>query len=390
MPNECCLENLNGVRVDLNSYDTDTDYSEEARLLHQALLHACDEPSVLLTYRPAEFLTSVYFPRTGITQYLGVFDGLAKMLEHKPFVETSLRRAKINVIDWRYFADEDMPRLAEAISRRPHVLRINRSSGGKGLVLASSPEELLKILPSHSDRFIGAAPLLSPNIPLNIGACVFGDGSVTPHTPSLQLIGVDSCTGRQFGYCGNDWGKVRELDSGVLNSLEEMTLNVGHWLYGMGYVGAFGIDALFYQGEVYLAEINVRFQGSSAISAELDSQMDIPDIYDDHLAAFLNLPASALTHVCDLAHEQPPTSQIIYHNSQTQELELRANALDVHTSLHLDLLPAQGIRVAPEGILFKVVVNDSVTNDGQSLPENLCKELAKLKGSLFSTVFASR
>jgi hypothetical protein len=343
-----------------------------------------------MTYRPAEFLTSVYFPRTDITQYLGVFDGLATMLEHKPFVETSLRDAKIHVIDWRYFADEDMPRLAEAISHRPHVLRINRSSGGKGLILARSPEELLTILPSHSDRFLGAAPFLDPNIPLNIGACVFRDGSVTLHTPSLQLIGLDCCTGRQFGYCGNDWGRVRELDLGVLDSLEEMALNIGHWLYGMGYIGAFGIDAIVHQGKVFLAEINVRFQGSSATSAELDSQMNIPDIYDDHMAALFNLSAPAPLHVRDLACEQPPTSQIFCYNPRAQELELGANPVAVRTSFQLDLLPAPGIRVAQEGILFKAVVNGSVTNDGQSLPQNLRDELETLKAYLFTTIPAPR
>jgi len=312
------------------------------------------------------------------------------MLEHKPFVETSLRDAKVPVIDWRYFADEDMPRLAEAISHRPHVLRVNRSSGGKGLVLARSPEELQAILPSHSDRFIGAAPFLHPNIPLNIGACVFRDGSVALHTPSLQLIGVDYCTGRQFGYCGNDWGRVRDLDRKVLNLLEEMVLNVAHWLYEVGYVGAFGIDALLYQGEVFLTEVNVRFQGSSATSAELDSQMDMPDIYTDHMAAFLDLPAPKPIHVRDLVREQPPTSQIFCYNCHAQEVELSTNEIAVRTSFQLGLLPAPGIRVAQEGILFKAVVNGSVTNDGQSLPQNLCDELETLKARSFTTVPTSR
>lgn len=386
MPNECCLETISRVRVDLNSYHTDVDKSEEARMLHQALLQACDEPSVLMTYRTAEFLTSVYFPRMEITQYLGVFDGLTTMLEHKPFVETSLREAKISVIDWRYFADEDMPRLAEAIGHGPHVLRVNRSSGGKGLTLARTPEELRTILPSHCDRFLGAAPFLDPNIPLNIGACVFADGSVTLHSPSLQLIGLDCCTARQFGYCGNDWARVRDLDGDVLDSLEEMALSSGHWLHSMGYVGAFGIDAILHQGQVFLSEINVRFQGSSAVSAELDCQMDIPDIYSDHMAAFLNLSAPPLIHVRDLVREQPATSQVICYNRNSTEVVRGTNQLDCRTSYLLDLLPSPGIRVAQEGILFKVVVNGPVTNDGHTLPQSLRSELGTLQTKLFTTI----
>ena len=386
MPDECCLETLTGLRVDLDTYHTDGDYSEEARLLHRSLLRACDEPSILVTYRPAEFVTSVYFPRTGTTQYLGVFDGLAAMLEHKPLVETSLRDAGVTVLGWRYFADEDMRRLAEAIARKPHVLRVNRSSGGKGLVLARSAEELQAILPSHTDRFIGAAPFLYPNTPVNIGACVFRDRSVTLHTPSLQLIGLDCCTDRPFGYCGNDWGRIGDLEPQVLDGLEEMTLMSGHWLHRMGYLGAFGVDAVVHEGRVFLSEINVRFQGSSAVSAELDSQMDLPDIYCDHIAAFLDLPAPPPMRVRELVREQASASQIICYNRHDHELTLSHNHLRPSTAFQLELLPAPGVGLREHAILFKAIVNGTVTGDGLSLSQELCDELEALKLRLFGIV----
>ena len=384
MPDECCLEILRGLRMDLDTYHTDRDYSEEARLLHRSLLRACDEPSILVTYRPAGFLTSVCFPRMETTQYLGVFDGLCAMLEHKPFVETALRDAGVPVIGWNYFADEDIPRLAEDIAREPHVLRVNRSSGGKGLVLAQSPEELQAVLPSHSDRFIGAAPFLHPNTPLNIGACIFRDGSVTLHTPSLQLIGLGCCTDRQFGYCCNDWARIRDLEPQVLDALEEMTLMSGHWLHKMGYLGAFGVDAVVHQGRVSLSEINVRFQGSSAISAELDSQMDMPDIYCDHMAAFLDLMATPPMRVRDLVQEQASASQVICYNTHDHELTLAHNDLGARAPHQLDLLPAPGIRLDEDAILFKAVVEGPVTTDGLSLSQDICDELEALKLHLFT------
>lgn len=386
MPDECCLETLTGLRVDLDTYHTDGDHSKEAGLLHESLLRACDEPSVLITYRPAEFLTSVYLPRTGIAEYLGLFDGLTAMLEHKPFVETSLRSAGVSIIDWSYFADEDMPRLAEAITRKPHVLRVNRSSGGKGLVLARTPDELQAVLPVHSDRFIGASPYLEHSVPLCIGACVFPDGSVTMHTPSIQLIGLDCCTARQFGHCGNDWGAIRDLDRKTLDELEEMALVTGRWLHRMAYVGAFGIDALLHQGAVLLSEINVRFLGSSAISAQLDSQMDLPDIYCDHIAAFLNLPASSTMRVRDLVREQAPVSQIVCHNPHAQELVYVEPDSGGHTHLQLDLLPAMDTRIAQDAILFRTVVDGSITSDGLSLSQDLSAELERLKDQMFAEV----
>ena len=386
MPNECCLETLTGFRVDLDTYHTDRDSSEGARLLHHSFLRACDEPSILMTYRPAEFLTSVCFPRLATTQYLGVFDGLCAMLEHKPFVETSLRAAGVPVVGWRYFADEDMPRLAELINHEPHVLRVNRSSGGKGLVLAQSPEELQAIWPSHTDRFIGAAPLLHPSVPLNIGACVFPDGSVTLHTPSVQLIGLECCTGRQFGYCGNDWGAMRGLEPQLLDRLQEVVLQSGRWLSRMGYIGAFGIDALLHRGDVLLSEVNARFQGSSAISAELDSQMDLPDIYQDHMAAFLGLPAPPVVHMRDLVREQAATSQIICYNCSNREVVLRDTYAGTSTLVRVDLLPRPGIRLAQDAILFKAVVNHSVTGDGLSLSQDLHDKVVVLASHLFTGV----
>ena len=386
MPDECCLETLTGLRVDLDTYHTDRDYSEEARMLHRSLLRACDEPSILVTYRPAEFLTSVYFPRLATTQYLGVFDGLAAMLEHKPFVETALCEAGVPVVGWSYYADEDIPWLTEAIAREPHVLRVNRSSGGKGLVLANSPEELQAMLPSHSDRFIGVAPYLHPNTPVNIGACVFRDGSVTVHTPSLQLIGLNCCTDRQFGYCGNDWARIRDLDAQVLDKLEEITFIAGRWLHMMGYLGAFGVDAVVHQGRVFLSEINVRFQGSSAVSAELDSQMDLPDIYCDHIAAFLNLPASPPMRVRDLVREQALASQIICYNRHDHEMTLSHDRPGAGRAFQLDLLPAPGIRSCEHAILFKALFSGPVTSDGLSLAQDICDDLEALESHLFAGI----
>ena len=110
-------------------------------------------------------------------------------------------------------------------------------------------------------RFIAAAPYLVPNIPLNVNACVFSDSLVSLHSPSFQLIGLPGFTSRTFGYCGNDFAQVRELEGNVLDQLEHIVLESGKWLAGKGYVGAFGVDALLCKGQVYLTEINPRFQG---------------------------------------------------------------------------------------------------------------------------------
>ena len=93
------------------------------------------------------------------------------------------------------------------------------------------------------------------------------------------MIGIPGSTLNTFGYCGNDFTRIRELDVTVLQALQEMTIRAGRWLSSMGYVGAFGVDALLHEGEVFLTEVNPRYQGSSLLSSHLDAALDRPDVF---------------------------------------------------------------------------------------------------------------
>lgn len=365
--NEESLETIRQHRVDLNAYNTDADTSEEARRLHRALMRTCDAPCVLTTYRPSGFLASVCYPRINSVQYAGMFHERLAAFEHKTWVETQLRRAGVNVVPWQYVADEEISVIAEAVARGAHVLRANRSSGGAGVQLIRTLDELATHWPAHRDGFLAVAPYLEGNVPLNVNACLFPDGSVTLHAPSFQLIGLRACTGRTFGYCGNDFARVRDLDVKVLDALEDLVLQAGRWLHKERYVGVFGVDALLHNGRIYLAEINARFQGSSAVAADLAVQMDLPDLFADQLAAFLDLDAPPPIRLRDLAREQPPVSQVICYNRSVYPVRRRTDELLDRVPLKPQLLPTSDIDVAPEGMLFKVVPSGAVTNDGQSL-----------------------
>jgi formate-dependent phosphoribosylglycinamide formyltransferase (GAR transformylase) len=67
-------------------------------------------------------------------------------------------------------------------------------------------------------------------------------------------------------------------------------------------LGAFGVDALVYDGRVYLAEVNSRFQGSSVMSARIDQALNRPDIYCAHVAAFMGLSAPPSMTLQALVH----------------------------------------------------------------------------------------
>lgn len=364
---EICLESVKGRRVDLESYNLGQDHSQEAKELRRCLSASLTEPAVVVAYRSTGFFTSIYFPRSDVVEYLGLFHERQAAFEHKPWAESQLRKAAVRVVPWRYFGEEDREHLVEMLGARPLVLRASRSDSGSGLKLIRTAEELLRYEISPSDGFVAAAPLMEPNIPLNVGACVFRDGSVSLHTPSVQLIGLHGYTNRRFGYCGNDFSRIRDLDTEILNQLEDIGLKVGKWLASMGYVGAFGIDAIVYDGLVYLTEINPRFQGSSALSAEIDAEMDRPDVFLEHMAAFLGLQPPASVPLNVLATEQRRVAQVVCHNCESSSAVLRSSHRSGEHEILCVLWPDPSIIIEPEAILFRAVIGDSVTEDGLSI-----------------------
>lgn len=380
---ELCLETMKRMRVDLNRYNIDADRSAEAKEMHRRLIRALRGRSVLVTYRPCSYLASAYYPRSESCEYLGLFHERQAAFEHKPWVESELRRYGVRTIPWKYFDDEDQLGLAESLEAGPMVLRANRTDGGAGLTLVSSEGQLAVDRPAHYDGFLAAAPMLAPAIPLNVNGCVFRDGSLTLHAPSIQLIGLRTCTDRPFGYCGNDFARIRELEPTLLDAFEAMAQRVGKWLSREGYVGAFGIDAVIYDGKLFLAEVNPRFQGSSAVAAQLADAMGGSNLYLDHLAAFLGLAGGTSIPLRDQAVEQDRISQIAVYNRSTIPVGRRPTTIADHDDSQCKLLPEMGVQVDPEALLFKLVIQDAVTDDGMSLRSDADMQVRRLTTSWF-------
>ena len=381
-----CLESLKKRRVDTDCYSLEGDPSMEARHLERHLGASLDETSAVVVYWPSGFFSSIYFPRRGTIEYLGLLREQQAAFEHKPWVETELRKVGVKVTPWEYWRCGDQKRLAEALRHAPLVLRRNRSEGGEGFVLVREPNDIPEGWPPAQDGFFGAAPLLEPNVPVNVNACVFPDGSTSLHAPSVQLIGIRSCTRKTFGHCGNDFARVRDLGPEVLNDLEAMTRSVGTWLSGMGYVGAFGVDAIWRQGELYLCEVNPRFQGSSAIAARAARDLGRSDIFLDHISAFLNLPAPPSISLWELARHQPRISQVLPRNTSPYPTRRCAEGLSKQPLNQMAMLPADDVEVDLGGVLFKMIVEESVTEDGHSLAEPYGELAQRCASQLFSPV----
>ena len=363
---EISLEGETGERVELDCYSLDSDRRKLIDDLRRRLLHLFDRPSAVLPYRPCSFLTSAWFPRSDRTLYLGMFHNSQACFEHKPWVESQLSRFGVRVIPWCYWADSDRRLISEWATKQILVLRTNYSDGGAGVRLLRDPSAIDTEWPTHGDGFLAAAPYLESSIPLNINACVFPDGTLTLHGPSLQVIGIPSLTRRVFGYCGNDFARVADLETHVLDELEKMTVRTGSWLHQNGYRGAFGIDALLHDGLLYLTEVNPRFQGSSLHSARIDDILGRADIFLEHAAAFLGLSASSVVPLRELARAQPAISHLIFHNPHDVPIRVKQQPI-AGPEVSSRLLPGPDVLVLQGAIAFELVVSGSVTTDGTSL-----------------------
>ncbi len=389
---EVYLENISGFRVDLNLYSIDDDRSEYARRLHKSLRNMLMPGTFIAAYRPSAFLAAAYYPRADNCTYLGLFHGSQAAYEHKPWVETELSEFGINIIPWRYFCDDDHTVMLEWIEGNSCVLRANYSDGGAGLTLIRADQDINElVIPRHQDSFFAVAPLIEPSIPLNVSGCVFPDSTVTIRHPSIQLIGIPACTSRSFGYCGNDFSSVKEiLDRKEVEELEKMVLRTGKWLYMRGYRGAFGVDVLFSNGTLYLTEINPRFQGSSAIAALSAAEIGMEDIYLDHLSAYLGIAAppriSLWEQVCAQTNLQGHQGQIISYNTGTPKILSPDCCVPDLDYGEIKGIPAPGITVGSEAMLFKILIDGRITRTGFDIPQEIAADIPRLIGSFYQPV----
>jgi aspartate carbamoyltransferase catalytic subunit len=360
---EVCLESVTKRRVDLDSYNIDADESRAVSDFRAEMLCRFETLAAVIPYRAGAVLASAWFPRSDKVLHLGNFHELQDSFEHKPWVESQLAAVGVRTIPWRYFADNERPLIKEMLESTALVVRSNRSDGGTGVRFIHSAEELDRDWPPHTDGFVATASFVE-GLPININAVVFADGSVSRHGVSVQLVGIEGCTSRRFGYCGNDFAAAAALDPGDIRQIDKTLDAVAAWLARHGYRGAFGVDAILFEHKVFVVEVNPRFQGSSRLSAVLDSQSDRADMFLAHIGAFLDLSPPDQLVSTDLLH-RPLGAHIVVHGSDVQVMAERT--VDPPPGFDFDLLSCGGVTVDAGAILANLVTRGPVTADGTSL-----------------------
>lgn len=365
------LESLSGERPDLDRHDIDLDGSAAADEFRRRLIREASTRCAVITYRPAHFVSAMSFSLIETMVLAGLFKDRQLAFEHKPWVETSLSRLGVRTLGWRYVADEHRPRVRRLADTGALVLRANRASGGVGVVRVDDATGVDELWPADAEGFVGAAEYLDGAIPLNFSGCVYPNGAVRLHPLSFQIIGVPLCTERPFGYCGNDFAAAASLPDRVLRDLDRMGRTVGHWLHSERYFGAFGVDALLKDEQPHFTEVNPRFQGSSALSAEIAAQLELPDLFLEHLAANLGVePESRGLSLREWVAQAPPVAHVVVHNTAGTEVKRRQPLVPPAGGTIAQLLPA-GVRALPGATLFRVCMGGRATETGFDLFEEV-------------------
>ena len=106
---------------------------------------------------------------------------------------------------------------------------------------------------------------------------------------SMQIIGHPICTTKIFGWCGNDFYIDDHIPPELLAETYRLCGTLAHHMKTKGYIGIFGKDLLVdvNNRQVFIIEVNPRFQTSSMLLTELEYLNGAPSLLlEQHISAF--------------------------------------------------------------------------------------------------------
>ncbi|MCV7197237.1 ATP-grasp domain-containing protein [Mycobacterium angelicum] len=378
------LEEVSRKRVDLDTFSVD-DHPQDVMVgvLRSAIYAALSGPAAVLTYRPSEFLSAITFAKQRHASYLGIFAGMQQAFEHKPWVESAVAKLGLPRVPWHYIADSEFTRAHRLLYDGPVMLRRSRTTGGVGFSLVKSTAELENEWPSASEAFVSVAPYFDDAIPVNVSGVVWPDG-VSVHPASIQLIGIEGCTTRQFAYCGNDFAAVVNLGQEIVEDIESAVRAIGGWLRSQGYLGAFGVDFLVCGGVPLFSEVNPRFQGSTRLSCDIAVEMGLGCLLLDHIASFLGIHKPEHPSLWEISTGAPPRAQIVvHHTGDTASAIDPTNMVDAFeatgTLLRADVLTHPDLDTDPCATVARLTVDRTVTRYGYELIPDFKRIIPDLK-----------
>ncbi len=138
------------------------------------------------------------------------------------------------------------------------VVQAKTGSGGSGTLVYSS--DIQNNLISKDDEYL-VTKYYKESISINVHLMI-SKNEVYVFPGSIQLIENQY---NHLAYKGCDFIGFKRIKSGLQEKVKKYSKTIGEDLQKRGYLGVCGIDFLICNDEVYLMEINSRFQNSSTV-----------------------------------------------------------------------------------------------------------------------------
>lgn len=170
----------------------------------------------------------------------------------------------------------------------PAVLQVPIGSRGEGVHPIDGPDAAVRIARGWPPELEALLSRRIDGVSLNI-AGVVGRERVWVGWPSIQVLAAEGCCDADwpFAYCGNDYAASADLPTAALERLFARIETLGAALRAEGWLGAFGVDLIHDGSDFFLLEVNMRFQGSTALQSRLERAAGTPPLIAAHLATFL-------------------------------------------------------------------------------------------------------
>ena len=284
------LEQFSPARRNWSNDDLDRSLDSEAGQAFRAFLDQSEERLNAICYRSFSSLEecAAYDP-----QKLAIFSSYAHL---KRYFDDKVRfQKKIAQIGLpsipgytTVLGSEDFKTLSEKLYT-PFVIQFPFGSSGSHTFIIMNASAFHELKRTYPHQQVNAMRYI-PGVSANVNAIITGTGADTKilsSFPSLQLIGLESCSNSPTTFCGNDFTGMQDFDEKIHSKIAETAVQVGQWMATEGFRGMFGIDLIIDGDTVYPLEINPRFQNSTGLFTALEIfEKQIPSLVLFHLAAF--------------------------------------------------------------------------------------------------------
>lgn len=189
------------------------------------------------------------------------------------------------------------------------VIQKNFSGGGNGTFIINTNNEtdIINLL-DDNDVFL-VSPYYDNSISLSCHLIIDNNSTIV-FPISRQLLKYNN----KISYCGNEFIHNNTL---TRNS-KKFALKIGERLRRINYRGICGLDLIFQNGQIYLIEINPRYQGSSYIINRALKENKLPSLFELNSMAFNGgIPVSTRERIKQI--EIYYESHVCNYNSNTEK-----------------------------------------------------------------------